>query len=96
MQEKILNKLQDAVQEETVVGAPTEVAGITFVPILSMIVGGSINSTTAGGGGVSLHPIAVIVIKKEEISYFVLGENTSEEEVKQRLPQILNKIEREN
>ncbi len=93
MQEEIITKLQESVETELVIGEPVEAGGISFLPLLKVVVGGGIKDEATGGGGAVLQPEAVIVINKQEVSYFSLVDDADEGEIKQKLPEVIEKIE---
>lgn len=93
MQKEILTKLENSIETELTIGKPRKTAGIIFVPLLNVLVGGGIKDETAGGGGVALQPKAVIMIDDQEVSYFSLADDTDEGEIKEQLPSVIEKIE---
>lgn len=69
MASTLLDKLKAIAQTETVVGKPIQVEGTTLIPVSRVSVGfglAGVNSksqTAGSGGGLSVEPIAFIVIQ---------------------------------
>ena len=67
----LLDKLKAIAQTDTVVGKPIAVEGTTLIPVSRVSVGfglGGINGksqTTGSGGGLTVDPIAFIVVQGE-------------------------------
>jgi len=68
----ILEKLRGIAQTETVVGKPIVVEGTTLIPVSKVSIGFGLGSNTGkselagSGGGLSVEPIAFIVVSNGE------------------------------
>lgn len=101
----LLDKVKTLAKTETVVGDPIVVQDTTLVPISKIRIGfatgggeqgadNSKNSGDAAGGGVSVTPIAVVVVKegKDSKLLWLEKEDSSVNKLLDLVPGILDKI----
>ena len=74
----ILEKLRDIAQTDTVIGKPIQVDATTLIPISKVSMGFGLGSNsgkseqTGSGGGVSVEPIAFIVVSEGAVKVLSL------------------------
>jgi uncharacterized spore protein YtfJ len=101
----LFSELERLFKTNTVVGEPITVGNVTVIPITSISFGagnagagsqkGKENDDTsggAGGAGGKITPIAVIVIRDDEVSILPLGHRNSMESVMAQLPNIISQF----
>ncbi|KAK3584144.1 hypothetical protein CHS0354_035224 [Potamilus streckersoni] len=74
--DNFLPQLKKFLQNETVFGEPYKIEGITIIPVNSVKVGFAYGGsqkdqrdTGAGGGGVTLTPVAFLIVKNDTVSF---------------------------
>ncbi|GAB6137539.1 spore germination protein GerW family protein [Halanaerobaculum tunisiense] len=96
MNQEIIDYLESRVDYQQVIGTPYQVEEMTLIPIVDILLGCG-GGQEASGGGASLTPRAIIIIKASgEVSFVSLKEDCSKQEVKEQLPEILSRIEEIN
>lgn len=101
----LLDKVKALAKTETVVGDPIEVKDMTLIPISKISIGfatgggehGTENNKSGGdgaGGGISVIPIAVVIVKegKESKLLWLEKENSSVNKLLDLVPGILDRI----
>lgn len=101
----LLDKVKALAKTETVVGDPIEVKDTTLIPISKISIGfatgggehGTENNKSGGdgaGGGISVIPIAVVIVKegKESKLLWLEKENSSVNKLLDLVPGILDRI----
>ncbi|WP_172431954.1 spore germination protein GerW family protein [Orenia metallireducens] len=92
-QRETLDKLENMIKSHEIIGAPYQIEGMTFIPIIDTIIGLGIGSSKNGGGGGYLSPKALIIINQEkEVSLLPLIDNSSDQ-IKEKLPEILGSLD---
>jgi uncharacterized spore protein YtfJ len=93
--EDLLDKMESKIDGKEVIGSPYQVGEVTFVPIINLTVGGGVTGEH-GGGGVSISPVAIIMIKSNgEITFFSLTDY-SKEGIEEKLPKAIDRIKEVN
>jgi uncharacterized spore protein YtfJ len=93
-QKETLSKLEDMIKNYEIIGAPYQIDGMTFIPIIDTMIGFGIGSSKSGGGGAYLNPKALIIINQDkEVSLLPLVDNYSFDKIKERLPKILGTLD---
>jgi len=99
----LLGQLKEMIQTETVIGKPITVDATTLIPVSRISVGfgamgGSLNEKQkkdgeGTGGGVSVEPIAFIVIQENRVELISLKEGKSDlSRILDLVPQIAQKF----
>ena len=99
--EDFIPQLKTFVETETVFGRPVSIGEITLIPVQTVKVGFGMGSgeprrnddgkASAGGGGVSMSPLAVIVVKDGFVSVQSLNASNVEG-ILEKVPDFLEKI----
>lgn len=100
----IFGNLEKFLKTETVVGEPIVIGEVTLVPIISIIFGGGtgggsghdnkgMNGAGSGGGaGARILPIAILVIKKDDVTMLQIKEESNLDSLINMIPDIISKI----
>lgn len=90
-------------RSESFVGKPIKLENITLIPILSLSFGagsGAAGSAAAkgsgGGAGGKISPVALLVIKDQDIKLFSLNGQNSLQEITGLIPEILSSVKTSN
>ncbi len=97
----LFERLEKILRTDTVIGEPLHVGCITLIPLItvSLSVGGREGSGKTnkhngdcdyGGAGCKISPIAILVIKNEEVSVLPLTERGSIEKIVEIIPEIIS------
>lgn len=95
----LFERMEKLLGTKTVVGEPLHVGSITLIPLISvsMGVGGREgNSSDYGGAGCKIAPLAMLVIKNEEVSVLSLTEKHSMEKIAEMIPKIISETDLSN
>jgi uncharacterized spore protein YtfJ len=98
----VLAKLREAAQTETVIGKPITVKNITLVPVSHVSIGFGAGGGKQGrdgkggectGGGVSIEPLAFVVIRDDKVEIISMkGEDSTIGKVIELIPEVVEKI----
>ena len=79
--ETILEKLRLVSQAETVIGKPIQAGATTVIPVsrvsMGFGLGGKKEDLAASGGGVSINPVAFVVITGEDVRIMPIARDNS-------------------
>lgn len=79
--ETILEKLRTVSQAETVIGKPIQAGVTTVIPVsrvsMGFGLGGKKDDATASGGGVSINPVAFVVISGDDVRVMPIAKDNS-------------------
>ena len=103
----LFSELERIFRTNTVVGEPITAGNVTVIPITSISFGAGNagagidgkdgdNSGGGAGAGGKITPIAVIVIRDDEVSVLPLGHKNSMESVMAQLPGIISQFKSKN
>ena len=104
----LFSELEKIFRTNTVVGEPITAGNVTVIPITSISFGAGNagagvqagqdgdNSGGGAGAGGKITPIAVIVIRDDEVSVLPLGHKNSMESVMAQLPGIISQFKTKN
>ncbi len=99
----IAEEIANMISTKTVVGERIEIEGRTIIPVTKISFGfgsgtgegkaktGDLGSGGGGGGGACVHPIAFLVISKDDVQLFSLKEKGTIERITSIIPEILEK-----
>ncbi|NQT27933.1 sporulation protein [candidate division KSB1 bacterium] len=101
--QSLLKQIKDMIQTETVIGKPIKVDDTTLIPVSKISVGfgamggklseGKKKDGEGTGGGVSVEPIAFIVIQENRVELISLRESKSDlSKIIDLVPQIAQKF----
>lgn len=93
--ETILEKLRMVSQAETVIGKPIVAGATTVIPVsrvsMGFALGGHKETTTASGGGVSINPVAFIVITGEDVRVMpIVKDNSLSSKIADLVPDVVS------
>ncbi len=87
------------ISSKTVIGEPITVGDVTLVPIIKANFGFGLGGNdqarvSGGGGGANIMPIAVIVVRRDEVSVLSLekGDGGGIQQLVEKLPGLLEKL----
>jgi uncharacterized spore protein YtfJ len=95
----VMNNLGSLARADTAVGNPMTINGLTIIPLFSISLGmgngtfstGKTISAGSGGGlGASITPMALVVLKDEDVQVYRLGSGMMES-LSAQLPEIIAK-----
>jgi len=103
--EKLLKNLESIVESETVIGEPVQAGETTIIPLTKIALGFGAgggekddqNQTASGtGGGANIEPVAVIVVKGDDVTIRNLKEKKADySKLLDMIPQVVNKFTKE-
>ena len=103
--EKLLKNLESIVESETVIGEPVQAGETTIIPLTKIALGFGAGGgekddqkqTASGtGGGANIEPVAVIVVKGDDVTIKNLKETKANySKLLDMLPKIVNKFTKE-
>lgn len=93
--ETILEKLRMVSQAETVIGKPIQAGAVTLIPVnrvsMGFGLGGKKENVAASGGGLSIHPLAFVVIAGDDVRIMsVSRENDMVSKIADLVPDVLS------
>jgi uncharacterized spore protein YtfJ len=95
--EILFDKIKVFFKSEIIMGKPIEAGNFILIPLLSISFGagnGSAGGGTAKGGGAGaggkVTPVAVVVIKDDEIRLFSLNGENDFQEISELIPEVLS------
>jgi sporulation protein YtfJ len=98
----ILGEMKQVIQNETVIGEPIKAGGVTLLPVSRISIGfgagggksGSKNREAEGtGGGISIEPVAFLVVHENKVDLLPVKMNESEiAQVIKLIPIVAEKI----
>ena len=93
--ETILEKLRMVSQAETVIGKPIQAGAVTVIPVsrvsMGFGLGGKKEAVAASGGGLSVNPVAFVVISGEDVRIMPIAkENDIVSKVADLVPDVLS------
>ncbi len=101
----LFDKLHNMLRSETVMGEPIVVGNVTIIPVISVSVGagsgggegtddkGSRGDGLGGIGGGKVSPVAVIIIKGDEVSVVPTSGKGSLERIVEMVPEIISQFQ---
>ncbi len=100
----LFERLEKILRTDTVIGEPLQVGCITLIPLITVSLGvggregsGKTNKHNSdcdyGGAGCKISPIAILVIKNEEVSVLPLTEKGSIEKIVEIIPEIISTMD---
>ena len=102
MMYKLIAELKDTAKPETIVGAPIEAAGKTIIPVskVTMGFGGGYGQEkeekrgggVGAGGGISVKPVALIVIDEEGVNVASLTKGFGFDKIVELVPELIEKL----
>lgn len=103
--ENTLEKMREMVDVSTIIGDPIETAGTTIIPVSKVTYGFTSGGTDlpsksnnelfggAGGGGITITPVAFIIIKDGNVRMMQISNYTSSaDRAISMIPELLDKV----
>lgn len=103
--ENTLQKMREMVDVSTIIGDPIETAGTTIIPVSKVTYGFTSGGTDlpsksnnelfggAGGGGITITPVAFIIIKDGNVRMMQISNYTSSaDRAISMIPELLDKV----
>lgn len=97
--ELLFDKIKMFFKSETIMGKPMEAGNFIIIPLLSIsfgagngAVGGEMAKGAGAGAGGKVAPVALVVIRDDEVRLFSLNEESNFKDISELVPEIMSTI----